>query len=401
MKLSIGKKEEIVRERLNKAIHWMLNSGIQNHSHENQQISGGFNCWYDIERKEYPFIYAEITGYAIETLLNLYYREKKDKYLERAVNAADWLITNMQYDGEDPTARGGFFWKRFPDGSLSRSLFAFDTGMCIIALVDLFYATKKHEYLDSSTSAAKWLVDVMQNENGSFKALYNLEDKSFKDAEEKWSRVPGSYHAKISIGLLKLNYVMEDEKLKKSVNNLCNWVLKLQRPDGKIKNNENSEDIYIHAHCYATEGLLYSSQELRNNEFKKAGLEGARWLVNAQNSKGGISRWHLNGNEFSSDENTEALAQTIRIWLIINTLYPQYDFFHPFIEKALDHLLDLQCLDSEDNKTKGGFYYAMMDNKIVPHINSCATFFSIQALQMYLDWKGGDFSSSTFLQWLI
>lgn len=401
MKPLIGKKEKIVKERRDIALHWMLYSGIQNHSHENSAINGGFSCWYDIERKEYPFIYAEITGYAIETLLYLYYLKRQDKYLEKAVNAADWLITYMQYEGGDTKARGGFFWKRFPDGSLSKFVYSFDTGMCITALVDLFHATKKYMYLDSAVSAANWLTDVMQNRNGSFKPCYNLENRSIEDSEGKWSRAPGSYHAKISIGLIKLYNTVQDEKLKISVNNLCNWVLRLQERDGKIRTNENSRDIYLHAHCYATEGLLYTSEEFCNKKLEKAGREGARWLVSAQNSKGGISRWYFNDCGFSSDENTEALAQAIRVWLIVSSLYPQDDFFHQKIEKALDHLADLQCLATEDSKAKGGFYYAIMDNKLIPHINSCATLFSMQALQMYLDWKAKDLLAHRPLNWLI
>ena len=401
MKSSIGKKEKIVRERLGMAVHWMLYSGIQNYSCKNSAINGGFSCWYDIERKEYPFVYAEITGYAIETLLYLHYLKRQDKYLEKAVNAADWLITYMQYKGEDPKARGGFLWKRFPDGSLSRFVYSFDTGMCITALVDLFHATKKYKYLDSAISAADWLIDIMQNRDGSFKACYNLQNRFFEDDEGKWSRAAGSHHAKISIGLLKLYNIVEDEKLKMSVNGLCNWVLKLQGRDGKIKTNENSGGIYLHAHCYATEGLLYASKEFCNKELEKAGLEGARWLVDAQNSKGGMSRWYFNDCGFSSDENTEALAQAIRIWLIASSLYPQDDFFHRKIEKALDHLLNLQCLTTEDNKAKGGFYYAIMDKKIIPHINSCATLFSIQTLQMYLHWKARDLLAQRPLDWLV
>jgi len=379
----------------------MLHSGIQNYSYENSTINGGFGCWYDMERKEYPFVYGEITGYAIKTLLYLYNLKRQSKYLEKAVNAADWLITYMQYKGEDPNARGGFLWKRFPDGSLSTLVYSFDTGMCIAALVDLFHTTRKHRYLDSAISAADWLIDVMQNRDGSFKACYNLKNRSFEDYDGKWSRASGSYHAKISIGLLKLYNTVQDEKLKVSVNTLCNWVLKMQGHDGKFKTNENSGDIYLHAHCYAIEGLLYAFKEYGYTRFEKGAFEGAKWLANAQNLKGGISRWYYNDYGFSYDENTEALAQAIRIWLIVDSLSHRGNIFYEKTEKALNRLLSMQCLATEDNRAKGGFYYAIIDHKLVPHVNCCATLFSVQALQMYLDWKTQRFSFDHSLDRLI
>src|SRR3989338_3442009 len=47
-------------------MEWMTKSGIQNEAGEH---AGGFNGWYDIDRKTYPFVYSEITGYGITTLL--------------------------------------------------------------------------------------------------------------------------------------------------------------------------------------------------------------------------------------------------------------------------------------------------------------------------------------------
>lgn len=396
---SVELTDEVIKERLNLAVHWILNSGVQNVFQENSHTDGGFGCWYDMEKKEYPFVYAEITAYAIKALLYLYDREKQSKYLERAEKAADWLITHMQCRSKDTKAKGGFFWKRLLDGSLSPFVYSFDTGMCITALTDLFRATKKYRYLDSATTAAEWLVKVMQNESGSSKACYDFQNRSFGDG--KWSRAPGSYHAKISIGLLKLYNLTQDARLTTSVNSLCNWVLKLQEQNGKINTNENSGDTYLHAHCYAIEGLLYAFKESNYAKLEKAAFEGAKWLINAQNSKGGMSRWYYDDYGFSYDENTEALAQAIRIWLILDTLSHQGNIFYGKIEKALERLLSLQYLATEDSRAKGGFYYAIIDHKLVPHINCCATLFSIQAFQMYLDWKAQRLSFDHSLNWLI
>ena len=58
---------------------WLVNSGIQNT--KGDEI-GGFNAWYDLGANEYSYVYSEITGYGITTLLflNKFY---KNGFLER------------------------------------------------------------------------------------------------------------------------------------------------------------------------------------------------------------------------------------------------------------------------------------------------------------------------------
>lgn len=396
----VEREEEIIENRIKFAVDWLLNSGIQS-------ASGYFAGWYDMGKGKYPFIYDELTGYGIETLLFLYDQEKRSEYLDRATMAADWLIKHMKYRGNDPMAKSAFVWKYdLPDGPLGKKVYAFDTAICVSALVDLFRFTRKQRYLNSAISAAEWLVNKMQNRDGSFKACYDFQSQSFGTG--RWSRMPGSYHAKLSVGLLKLHKIIGDEKLKESVKNLCNWVLKLQDENGKFKTNGNSEDVYVHAHCYAAEGLLYAGKELSDIKLIGAGSKAANWLLSAQKPNGAIPRWyaraHYNGG-LSSGENTEALAQTIRLWLICNNdEHCTTDHINPLfdkLEKALNRLLTMQHLVTGDKKATGGFYYAILDGKLVPHINCCATLFSIQALQMYLDWKSGKFSPNYFLKWLV
>jgi rhamnogalacturonyl hydrolase YesR len=393
-------KEDTIKKRIKLAVDWLLNSGIQS-------ASGYFTGWYDMDEGKYPFIYDEMIGYGIETFLFLYDQEKRSEYLDKATMAADWLIKHMKYRGDDPMAKGAFMWKYdLPDGPWDTNVYAFDTGICLSALVDLFRFTRKQRYLNSAISAADWLVNAMQNEDGSFKACYDPKSLSFGTG--RWSKMPGSYHAKLSIGLLKLHKITGDERLKESMKNLCNWVLKLQDEDGKFKTNGNSEDVYVHAHCYAAEGLLYAGKELFDRRLRGAGIKAVNWLLSAQKPNGAIARWYerayFNGG-LSPDENTEALAQTIRLLLICNNdEHGTTNHRNPLsdkLEKALNRLLTMQHLGTGDKEATGGFYYAILDGELVPHINCCATLFSIQALKMCLDWKSGKFSPDYFLEWLV
>lgn len=370
---------QITQERLKLAIDWILNSGIQH-------PSGYFSCWFDINKSEYPFIYGEMIGYGIETFLWLYHKEKHAVYLDRARSAADWLLDNMSYKGNDPNAKGAFVWKCFfPSFSVVPICYAFDTGMCLSGLTDLFRTTGEQKYLESAISAGRWLVDVMQNDDGSFKARYDHANQSFNDG--KWSTNPGSYHAKLSIGLLKLYKITKDETLANSVTKLCDWVLSLQQSDGRFLNTKNSKDFYLHSHCYTIEGLFFAARKIDyiSQKLDRSVLKGTRWLVESQKPNGGISRLYSSDSGFSSDENAETLAQTIRLCLFSISRGNKSQLEK--LEKMISRLLNLQCTANEDKRAKGGFYYAVLENELIRHVNCCATLFSAQAMQMYLDWK--------------
>ena len=77
--------------------NWMINSGIQNICSDSEK-NGSFNSWYDADKKRYPFMYSEITGYGISALLYLHDKTKKPLFLERAKLAADWLINNALHE---------------------------------------------------------------------------------------------------------------------------------------------------------------------------------------------------------------------------------------------------------------------------------------------------------------
>ena len=52
---------------INSGLGWLLNSGIQS---MDEVTKGGFFAWYDSDEDSYPFVYTEITGYALKLLLN-------------------------------------------------------------------------------------------------------------------------------------------------------------------------------------------------------------------------------------------------------------------------------------------------------------------------------------------
>ena len=70
------------------AAKWIISSGIQSDE-------GGFYAWLDLQDKSYSYLYSEITGYGITSLLFLYKIYGEKATLDKAEQAANWIISKM------------------------------------------------------------------------------------------------------------------------------------------------------------------------------------------------------------------------------------------------------------------------------------------------------------------
>ena len=57
--------------------------------------------------------------------------------------------------------------------------YSFDNGICLSALIDIYKETENRNYLETALEIGSWLIDVMQQEDGSFKPLYNWKEESY------------------------------------------------------------------------------------------------------------------------------------------------------------------------------------------------------------------------------
>ena len=127
-------------------INWLLNSGIQNNCKD-----GGFNSWYEIEKRSYPFIYPEITGYGITSFLYLIKIMKVNRIeiQKRAEIAAKWLLSHAIHKSGGIKVRFGNNNKTNRSKYLSCDLlYSFDSGVVLCGLTNLYKQTKKQIYLD-------------------------------------------------------------------------------------------------------------------------------------------------------------------------------------------------------------------------------------------------------------
>ena len=86
--------------------------------------------------------------------------------------------------------------------------------------------------------------------------------------------------------------------------------------DGRFRIHFNSGESYVHAHCYAVEGLLCLIQRGWTDLIPTA-RECAAWLAEIQDSGGGVPAWH-DGSRPYGKCHADATAQAARIWLCVD-----------------------------------------------------------------------------------
>lgn len=144
---------------------------------------------------------------------------------------------------------------------------------------------------------------------------------------------------------------------------LSNELLVTFRPlarAGRFVIHEGSEKSYVHAACYALEGLL-ALREVDGT--RQLLMDGARWLASLQRPDGALPAWH-DGVCPRGPWPTDVVAQSVRLWAAMDPVR-----FAPEIHRGLRRLAELQA-------PCGGLRYLEGSNDI----NSWATIFAVQAV---------------------
>lgn len=348
------------------ATQWMLNSGIQSKE-------GGFYAWYDLAKKSPSFVYSEITGYAITTLLFLKNVYSNDIYLEKAKKAASWIINRaLQPSGAVRT-------RLYENDSLAdklysfsgENIFSFDSGMVLYGMINLYKSTKEKIFLEHSVKIADFLLDKMHKKDGSFYAIYNVNAKRAQESFDKWSNQSGSFHAKLGLGLVDMFDVTKNKKYLDVAAAVCEYALGNQEECGRFITNCADKTTNLHPHCYSVEGLLYVGAYLKSEKFIAAAKKAAVWIFD-NISDGKIDElYNPKTNSFNNFQRLDALSQSLRLGAI-------FEMDRAKLDALRDFILEHQYLKSGSSQI-GGFLYS----KNAEHINCWCTMFALQALAIY------------------
>ena len=363
--MNLDKDIELAKE-------WLLNSGIQNSDGEHK---GAFNSWYDINKRNYEYAYSEITGYGINTLMFFYNLNKENIYLERVKLAADWLINKAWHKSGGILTRYFYGESSFMGSFENEEIFSFDCGMVLNGVTSLYKETKENKHLDFCVKLANFMIDKMQKQDGSFYAVYDAKNNKLIDNGEKWSTQSGCLHAKLSIGLINLYELTNNEKYLESAKKICDYSLQYLKDDGRFINFSQTGNSLFHPHCYAAEGLYLAGNYFNNKKYLEASKKATSYLFNIQLENGGIPQMFKN-NILVNFERTDILAQSLRMGILFSN-----EINKDKLERLASRLLEFQNLNDEQ---KGGFIYGYDDSgKKYEHVNSWCTMFALQALELY------------------
>lgn len=180
--------------------------------------------------------YPETTGYIIPTLFALGDRIERHDLSERALRAADWLLSIQHQDG-------GWQGGRVDE---DRSSIVFNTAQVVRGMMAAHDRTREQKYLDAAIRASDWIVSV-QEENGSWVRHNFLQQ----------GRVYDTY---VSAPLLHMHAITGGERYREAAIKNLEWGLTRQLPNGWFQDADNTiahnDRPITHTLAYTMDGLL-------------------------------------------------------------------------------------------------------------------------------------------------
>ena len=366
------------------AERWVLGSGVQVSGRG--RSAGAFNAWYDFESHRFQYVYPEITGYGITTLLYIRARHGGNDLLEGAKAAGDWVIRHAMHpcggirprDYYERQERSAVF-------SFERNLIVtFDSGMVLFGLTNLYEATGKTLYLNAARRVGDFLLDRAQKRNGSFHACYEPARRRWIHHPDKWSTQSGPYHAKLALGLLHLGRLTGRAKYARAAERTCDWTLKAQRHSGRFVCYQEEGSTHLHPHLYAAEGLLGAGLSLNRNDFLRSAARAVCWALGQVKANGSLPcRVGAHAADANTNERSDILAQTLRLGAACSGLGLLPAAQTGTLAQLERRLLSYQRLKAPQ---KGGFYYGReMSGESRDHVNFWCTAFALQGLAFHED----------------
>jgi hypothetical protein len=291
---------------------WLLNSNIRVKAGEN---CGGYYGWKNLladnESSKYPFIYNEVIGYSFSIFSYMYSESKKGEYLTAMKESFEYIKKNITKS--NLLNAGKRIDPRFKEkGDIEKQIYSFDNGIIIGGLINYYKITKYQEVYEIALKMANSLI---KNFFKNYKICHALLDINFKPTGhgiEKWSSTIGSFHAKVGIGFSDLFDITGNKEYLRICYGLCELAINMQEPDGSFLNNQDNRDnIFLHPHLYACEGLTYIGSSLNDLRLFNAGLKGIEWTISTITDTGGVPR-----SKMQYTDQVDCTSQLLRLLLL-------------------------------------------------------------------------------------
>ncbi len=350
--------------------NWLIDSGIFV-SNSSDQNYGAVHSFFDEKKNEFAFLYPEITGYFISTMRFLYEHEKNEKFVKLAKASSNWLI--RVHEEHDAIIQG-----ISTQGVPQKLAYSFDTGICSKGLLDCFAITKEERFLEYAKKLNQWILDETIESNGFVKPVKNLQTNRFEEDANMWYKRSGCLHIKLTIPLLQLYKITNDDTLIITAKKIANSITDYQNDDGGILLHKDNKTINLHTMFYALEGLIYAYYVIRDENYLSYCKKAIRWCEQKIQTDGSIDLWF---NSKYHSKSSYPIAQLIRLKILLAKL--DGSNLDTSIKKLESFLLSLQAKNN-DRKINGGFYEEFSKSvfgwKKTLKINSWSSMFSLQAM---------------------
>ena len=367
--------------------NWLLNSGIFV-SESSDQNFGGVHSFYDEKNKQFAFLYPEITGYYSSTMRFLYEHEKNEKYIDFAKASCNWLIDLYE-------EHGGIIQGISPQGVTKKYVYSFDTGICSKGLLDCYMISKDNKFLEYAQKLNNWILSDTIENNGIVKPVKNLETNKFEIDDKVWYKKSGCLHIKLTIPLLQIYKITNDETSLNAAKKIANSILHFQESNGSILLHQNSKVINLLTMLYALEGLIYAYNVTKDETYLNSCKKAIIWCENQIQFDGSIDLWF---NSKYHSKSRYPIGQLIRLKILLAKL--EQKNLEQTLEKLESILLSLQAQNT-DKFVNGGFYEefgkSIFGWKKTLKVNSWASMFSLQALFWLEHFSELDFEKETEL----
>ena len=95
-----------------------------------------------------------------------------------------------------------------------------------------------------------WILSDTIENNGIIKPVKNLITNKFEIDDKVWYKKPGCLHIKLTIPLLQLYKITNDETSLNAAKKIANSIIHFQQSDGSILLHKNSKVINLHTLLY-------------------------------------------------------------------------------------------------------------------------------------------------------
>lgn len=311
---------------------WLANSGVRDER-------GRVLSWLNPSHPGY--VYPEIMGYYASLCAERARHSGGERWLEIGLQVGEAIVRELT-----------------PRGALARGdiEYAFDTAMGLHGLLRLQDVEGGGPFAQAAERMTDFLIATLAEQEVAWRDGRPLR------ILDSWSHSFGASTIKASMALDAAGVAFGRRDASELASLVREWGVAATWRDGAFRINSARRWVYVHAHCYATEGLIFQARAAP--ALPEPVLASARFLARVQADDGGLPCWHER-SDVEVVSHADATAQAVRIWTVVAR-----NRYAAQIQRALGFLRTVEAV-------RGGLRYKRGSEDL----NSWATMFGAQADQ--------------------